>query len=168
MSILNKINLQMSKWVSELDVEYEDSPIRFDINKLTIFVDSDNKPIALPQIGSGANWVAYHLLILFGLHKHFIQNDRPVPRFLFIDQPTQVYYPPEKSNDIIEVEESSDDLAVNKMFTFILKVVESLAPNLQVIITDHAYLMNDNFKNSVVEVWRKGQRLVPEDWKTVN
>lgn len=164
LSILNKINLQMSKWVEGLDVEYEDNPIRFDLNKLTMFIDTDVKPIALAQIGSGANWVAYHLLIVFALHQHFIQNNRPVPRFIIIDQPTQVYYPPEQSSDLIEV--SSDEIAVSKMFDFMFKVVSSLSPNLQVIITDHAYLKNnENFRDSVIEIWRDGLKLVPLDWE---
>ena len=162
LSILNKINLQMSKWVEGLDVEYENNPIRFDINKLTMFIDSETKPIALPQIGSGANWVAYHLLIVFALHKHFIQNNRPVPNFIIIDQPTQVYYPPEKSDDVIEV--NADEIAVNKMFDFMFNVVESLTPKLQVIITDHAYLKNNRFEQSVTEVWRDGLKLIPSEW----
>jgi hypothetical protein len=162
LSILNKINLQMSKWVEDLDVEYENNPIRFDINKLTMFIDSDTKPIALPQIGSGANWVAYHLLIVFALHKHFIQNNRPVPSFIIIDQPTQVYYPPEKNDNVVEV--SADEIAVNKMFDFIFNVVGSLTPKLQVIITDHAYLKNERFEQSVTEVWRDGLKLIPIDW----
>jgi hypothetical protein len=167
LSILNKINLQMSSWVTQLDVEYEDSPIRFDLNKLTIFVDTDFKPIALPQIGSGANWVAYHLLVLFSFHKHFIQNQRPVPNFIVFDQPTQVYYPPEKSDEIIEVGMSSDDIAVKKMFNFMFDVTETLTPKLQVIITDHAYLKDIRFENAVVEVWRKGTKLIPDDWELI-
>jgi len=163
MSILNKINLQMSKWVEDLDVEYENDPIRFDLNKLTMYIDTDIKPIALPQIGSGANWVAYHLLVIFALHQHFIQNDRPIPRFIVIDQPTQVYYPPEKTDDLVEI--SSDELAVSKMFEFIFKVVSSLTPHLQVIITDHAFLKSENFKKSVREVWRDGLKLIPNDWE---
>ncbi|WP_166963868.1 DUF3732 domain-containing protein [Yeosuana marina] len=166
LSILNKINLQMSKWVEGLDVEYENNPIRFDINKLTMYIDSDTKPIALPQIGSGANWVAYHLLIVFALHKHFIQNNRPVPNFVIIDQPTQVYYPPEKNDNVVEV--SADEIAVNKMFDFMFNVVESLTPKLQVIITDHAYLKNDRFEKSVREIWRDGLKLIPNDWGPLN
>lgn len=166
LSILNKINLQMSKWVQNLDVEYENDPIRFDLNKLTMFIDTDKKPIALPQIGSGANWVAYHLLVIFALHQHFIQNNRPVPRFIIIDQPTQVYYPPEKTDDLIEV--SSDEIAVNKMFDFIFSVVSSLTPNLQVIVTDHAYLKSNEFVDSVREVWRDGLKLIPNEWETLS
>ncbi|RYY46940.1 MAG: DUF3732 domain-containing protein [Chitinophagaceae bacterium] len=165
LSILNKVNLQMSRWVSQLDVEYEDSPIRFDINKLTLFIDSDIKPIALSQIGSGANWVAYHLLIMFALHKHFIQNNRPVPNFLMVDQPTQVYYPPEKNEGLVEI--SSDEIAVNKMFDFMFDVAEQLYPNFQVIVTDHAFLLNDRFRDSVIDIWRDGNKLIPAHW-TIN
>ncbi len=166
LSIINKINLQMSKWVQGLDVEYEDDPIRFDLNKLTMFIDTDSKPIALPQIGSGANWVAYHLLIVFALQQHFIQNNRPVPRFIIIDQPTQVYYPPEKTDNVVEV--SADEIAVSKMFEFMFNVVESLAPNLQVIVTDHAYLKTEKFEKSVIEIWRDGQKLIPNDWERMS
>lgn len=166
LSIINKINLQMSKWVQGLDVEYEDDPIRFDLNKLTMFIDTDSKPIALPQIGSGANWVAYHLLIVFALQQHFIQNNRPVPRFIIIDQPTQVYYPPEKTDNVVEV--SADEIAVSKMFEFMFNVVESLAPNLQVIVTDHAYLKTEKFEKSVIEIWRDGQKLIPNDWQRMS
>lgn len=165
LSILNKINLQMSKWVENLDVEYQDSPIRFDLSRLTMFIDTENKSIALPQIGSGANWVAYHLLLTLALHQHFIQNNRPLPRFIIFDQPTQVYYPPEKSDNLVEI--SADELAVNKMFDFIFDVVESLAPNFQVLITDHAYLNNERFKGAVTEIWRDGLKLIPNDWEKI-
>ncbi|MFC3161231.1 DUF3732 domain-containing protein [Chryseobacterium arachidis] len=141
--------------------------MRFDLNRLTIYIDSPTKPIALPQIGSGANWVAYHLLIILALHKHFVQKNRPVPRFIFIDQPTQVYYPPDKSEGVLVLKDNddADEIAVSKMFNFIFKVAKELSPALQIIITDHAYLQNDNFKESVIEVWRDGRKLVPIDWE---
>ena len=77
-SIINKINLFMSNWVKDLDVEYENALIRFDLSKLTLIADLDDKSIPLSQMGSGANWVSYHLLIHFALHQHFIQTNRPI------------------------------------------------------------------------------------------
>lgn len=50
----------MSNWVKDLDVEYENALIRFDLSKLTLIADLDNKSIPLSQMGSGANWVSYH------------------------------------------------------------------------------------------------------------
>lgn len=166
-SILNQINIQMSSWVKGLDLEHQDAPIRFDIKKLTIFADTPTKSIQLSQMGSGANWVAYHLLIHFALHKHFIQANRPVPRFLILDQPSQVYYPPEKDLEQTgEIAVSTDEQAVKQMFDFILKVTSELTPNFQVIITDHAKLKDDLFKDAICEEWRNGLKLIPESWRT--
>ncbi|SBV91104.1 conserved hypothetical protein [uncultured Dysgonomonas sp.] len=164
-SIINRINLQMSNWVQKLDVEHEDSLIRFDMSKLTLIADTATKSIPLFQMGSGANWVSYHLLIHFALHQYFIQANRPVPRFLMIDQPTQVYFPPEKdtNNDGV-IQESSDEVAVRKMFDFIIDITDSFESNFQVIITDHAYLRSDKFEQCVRETWRNGVKLIPQEW----
>ena len=116
-------------------------------------------------MGSGANWVSYHILIHFALHQYFIQANRPVPRFLMIDQPTQVYFPPEKdtNNDGI-IQESSDEIAVKKMFDFIIDVTNSFEFGFQVIITDHAYLRSEKFEQCVREIWRDGVKLIPQEW----
>jgi len=164
-SIMNKINLQMSNWAQHLDLEYEDAAIRFSPSKLMLYADTDEKSIPLNKMGSGANWVSYHLLIHFGLHKHFIQKKRPVPRFLILDQPSQVYYPPEKDIESQGVLQSSDEIAVDKMFSFMFRAVEETKNKLQVIVTDHAMLRSEQFKNGVREVWRNGKKLVPIEWK---
>lgn len=164
-SIINKINLQMSTWVKDLDVEYEDSPIRFDLPKLTLIADTPTVSIPLYRMGSGANWVNYHLLIHFALHKHFIQANRPVPRFLVIDQPSQVYFPPEKDiNNTGIITVSADEIAVKKMFEFMINTTENLAGNFQVIVTDHAYIKEGKFKDHVCEIWRDGIKLIPQNW----
>jgi len=164
-SIMNKINLQMSNWAQYLDIEYENAAIRFNPSKLMLYADTDDKSIPLTKMGSGANWVSYHLLIHFGLHKHFIQKDRPVPRFLILDQPSQVYYPPEKELESQGVLQSSDEIAVDKMFSFMFRVVDETKNRLQVIVTDHAMLKSEHFKKGVREIWRNGKKLVPIDWK---
>tara|TARA_R110002012_G_scaffold60274_5_gene157580 strand:- start:1115 stop:3067 length:1953 start_codon:yes stop_codon:yes gene_type:complete len=166
-SILNRINLQMTEWSNLIDVEYQGNPIRFDIKNLDLIVDTEEKPIPLSKgIGSGANWVAYHLLLLMALHKSFVNKDRPVPRFLFIDQPTQVYYPPENNPNIVEInsEGSSDDKAVKAMFDFMYLVAKELSPNFQIIVMDHALLNNAEFKESIIEIWRGGNKLIPKEW----
>ena len=166
-AVLNQINNQMTTWASSLDLEHQDSPIRFDIKKLTIFADTPTKSISLTHMGSGANWVAYHLLIHFALHKHFVKAERPVPRFLILDQPSQIYFPPEKDNNQTgTIEVSSDETAVRQMYEFIFKATKELTPNFQVIITDHAKLNFDDFTNSITEEWRNGCKLIPDKWYT--
>jgi hypothetical protein len=118
-------------------------------------------------MGSGANWVAYHLLIHFALHKHFIKAGRPVPRFLFIDQPSQAYYPPDKDKELKgKFATSSDETAVKQMYEFIFNATKELAPHFQVIITDHAKLNYKDFTDCITEEWRNGKKLIPENWIT--
>jgi len=162
---LNRLNIQMTKWKDLLDLEYGEAPIRFDLKKLNLFADTNNKSIPLSQMGSGANWVAYHLLIHFALHKLFIQDNRPTPRFLILDQPSQVYFPPEKDlNNSGEVTQSSDETAVRQMFDFVLSVTRELYPDFQVIVTDHANIKTDEFQSAIIEEWRFGQKLIPLSW----
>jgi len=164
-SILNQINIQMTNWSENLDLEHQDAPIRFDIKKLTIFADTPTKSIPLNQMGSGANWVAYHLLIHFALHKHFVKANRPVPRFLILDQPSQAYYPPDKDTELKgKLATSSDETAVKQMYDFILSATKELAPHFQVIITDHAKLNYTEFTECITEEWRNGEKLIPLEW----
>jgi hypothetical protein len=157
----------MTSWSKNLDLEHQEAPIRFDIKKLTIFADTPTKSIPLTQMGSGANWVAYHLLIHFALHKHFVKAERPVPRFLILDQPSQAYYPPDKDKELKgKLATSSDEKAVKQMYDFIINATKELAPHFQVIITDHAKLNYDDFTNCITEEWRNGKKLIPEDWIT--
>jgi len=99
------------------------------------------------------------------LHKHFVKADRPVPRFLIIDQPSQAYYPPDKDIELKgKLASSSDETAVKQMYDFIITATEELAPHFQVIITDHAKLNNKEFKDCIIEEWRNGNKLIPEEW----
>ena len=70
---------------------------KISINKL--MADTPEGPIPMSRMGSGENWVGYHLIGHLALHKWFALQKRPVPRFLFLDQPSQVYFPPEPAID---------------------------------------------------------------------
>lgn len=165
---LNILNHQMTLWKDQLDLEYQEAPIRFDLKKLTLFADTNRGSIPLGLMGSGANWVGYHLLIHFALHKLFIKNNRPTPHFLVLDQPSQVYFPPEQdlenNGSLNQVVKSSDENAVNLMFKFMIDIVNELSPDLQVIITDHANIKTPEFQGAILEEWRNGQKLVPVSW----
>lgn len=127
------------------------------LTKLTVMVDRD-RPVPLQQPGSGSNWLGCHLIALFALHTFFIQNKRPVPGFLFLDQPSQVYFPPETN------EQNVDSWEVRKIYDFVFERIKELAPNMQVIIVDHADIKEKRFQDSVVEKWWDGMKLVPIDW----
>jgi hypothetical protein len=88
-----------------------------------------------------------------------------VPRFLFLDQPSQVYFPPERDVDgKFEGVDENDWLAVSRMFRFVMSAVESMAPHFQVVIMEHAEIGEPWYLNSIVERWRHGRKLVPDDW----
>ena len=157
-SITNRLSVEMTKWAKELQLEHCDYPYRLDLNKVTIVVDKE-RPVPLQQLGSGSNWLGCHLIALFALHKFFIQNNRPTPHFLFIDQPSQVYFPPE-TND-----ENVDSQQIRLIYRFIEKITKELSPHMQVIIVDHADIDEKYFQDAVIEKWwNPDQRLIPLSW----
>ena len=164
-SMLNLIGKLMSEWSEKLTLEYSAYPLRIDISRLNVVADKDDGPVPMDRMGGGENWVGYHLLAHLALHRWLIEHDRPVPRFLVLDQPTQVYYPPERDDDP-ELSGLKDDdrKAVGRMFDLLLDVAGILAPNLQIIVLDHADLRDDRFQAAVIERWRNGPKLVPDRW----
>jgi len=52
------------------------------------------------------------------------------------------------------------------MFQLMFRVVKELAPEFQLIVTDHADLRGDpEFQAAVVEKWfEPGKALIPDDW----
>lgn len=166
-SILNRIGFQMTEWAKRLDLEHGQNPVRLDLQYLTVVADREDRPIQLYNMGSGENWVGYHLITHLALHAHFVKHSRPVPRFLFLDQPSQVYYPEDRDDELkgsIRNIKDSDREAVLRMYNLIFDVVESLSPDFQIVITDHAFLSESRFRSAVVERWRDGKALIPADW----
>jgi hypothetical protein len=99
------------------------------------------------------------------LHRWFAERQRPVPRFLFLDQPSQVYFPPEKDVDgSIAVLSEDDRAAVKRMFRLVFDAVAEVAPHLQVIITEHADINETWYQSAINERWRGGLKLIPDDW----
>lgn len=158
-SALSRIQENMTKWAKELELEHCDSPYRLDINKATVIVDKLDRPVPLKQLGSGSNWVGVHLIVYFALQYYFISSNRPVPRFLFFDQPSQVYFPSELDSKNIDWNE------VNKLYRFIVDRTNKLEGKLQVIIVDHANLNDVYFRDYICENWWSiDKNLVPTDW----
>ena len=164
-SFLSNLSGDMSKWARELRLEHSEHPLRLDLKRLTVVADSDNGPIPMERMGSGENWVGYHLIAHFALHKWFVRHDRPVPRFLFIDQPSQVYFPEDRDwTQSAEDTPGEDRQAVSRMYRLALELVTQLTPSFQIIMTDHANINEEWFQDCIVERWREGQKLVPPEW----
>jgi len=165
-SCLRVISSQMSEWARHLELEHAEFPYSLDVKNLTVVADGDEGPIPMRRMGSGENWVGVHLVAHFALHKFFVQRSRPVPRFLFIDQPSQAYFPEDKDwqeSDSLN-EKLSDRQKVRRMIKLAWDLCETLNQELQIIVTEHANIDEEWFQNSIAHRWRDGTKLVPEDW----
>ena len=115
------------------------------------------KKVFLRAMGSGANWLYCHLTLFLALHRVFASNSAAgckIPSILFLDQPTQVYFPNYLNDDAKEFNASEligasrkynvdEDLhAVVSMYEELLRFcdetedVSKIRP--QIIVTDHA------------------------------
>lgn len=171
-SILNRLGLKMTEWARNLELEYSNSPFRLDVKKLTVIADREDRPIHMIRMGSGENWLGCHLITHLALHKHFIDKQRPVPHFLVLDQPSQVYFPSKEAYLALEgrteqeIEGAQADInAVRRMFNLLFDVCNELSPQLQIIVLEHANLEDERFQAALVEQpWTMGGALIPEDF----
>ncbi|MFG9248227.1 DUF3732 domain-containing protein [Pseudomonas aeruginosa] len=169
-SILNNISAQMSRYIQKFNAEFGPYPARLNLPQLTIIFDRPERPVPMGRTGGGENHLAYHLSALLALHLFAAQNNRPIPRFLLIDQPTQVYFPSEQvyqdADGSVQKTEADADLdAVRRLFELLLKFTQEEVPGFQLIVTEHANLREQWFQDALVEEpWTKPPALVPENW----
>ncbi|MGI5178703.1 DUF3732 domain-containing protein [Dactylosporangium sp. CA-152071] len=161
-SRLNLIARDMTDLARALGLEHSEHNVRLDVKNLTVVADTPEGPRPLSRIGSAENHVGYHLVTHLALHRWFVEQHRPVPRFLMLDQPTQAFFPEEVS-DASEVEDA-DWEAVRRMFQLLLNFVSATEGRMQIIVCDHANLADDWFQDALVDNWRGGRALIPSDW----
>jgi hypothetical protein len=172
-SILNNISAQLSQYTQAFQSEFGPYPARLDLSQMTIIFDRPDRPVPMSRTGGGENHLAYHLSALLALHRFAVKNNRPIPQFLLIDQPTQVYFPSEQvykeaDGSVQKTEADADLTAVRRLFELLLKFTQEEVPGFQLIVTEHANLREDWFQASLVEKpWTKPPALVPEDWPEI-
>ena len=125
-------------------------------------------------MGSGANWLYSHICLFLAILKYFasLGDKALVPSILFLDQPSQVYFPATVDIDEdkfdanklkqFEGKTADEDLkAVTNLFVQIIIVIKSIKEEYgfmpQIIISDHADHLNlgeYNFNDYVVSRWR--------------
>lgn len=170
-SILNNISGHVSRYIKKFNAEFSPYPARLNLPQLTIVFDRPDRPVPMSRTGGGENYLAYHLSALLALHFFAAQNNRPIPHFLLIDQPTQVYFPSEQvykdADGSVQMTEADADLnAVRRLFELLLKFTQEDVPGFQLIVTEHANLRDQWFQEALVEQpWTKPPALVPEGWQ---
>ena len=128
------------------------------------------RQLNLVDVGSDQNYLAIHLALLFGLHKHFEQVSSPVPGLIVIDQISRPYYPKdEKASDertLVEMAQDDDRRSMGEIVDFIFSETAK-AHGLQVLLIEHAYMENDDrYVSATIERWTRanGIKLIPDDW----
>ena len=132
----------------------------------------------LSRLGSGANYMGYHISTMLGLHEFFVKlkdTSKPnfVPSFLVLDQPSQVYYPDKFEEK--EGEKGSKDIEdTKKIFEACNQFMKNTGSSVQLIILEH--VPKTTWKNidddifNLVGVWRGEENtddyeaLIPKQW----
>ncbi|MBL4748953.1 MAG: DUF3732 domain-containing protein [Magnetovibrio sp.] len=173
------INKSMNSISENLDFEasYKPLNLKFLLKNFDLWnTRADGKKVFLRSMGSGANWLYCHLVLFISLQKLFCKlGDKcKIPPILFLDQPSQVYFPnisrdnktefsPEELAPIDKVGQSDDDIkCVERFFSEIAIQCDTIETETgqmpQIIISDHVDGLNleeeYDFENFVRARWR--------------
>lgn len=170
-----RIAYKILSHLKSLDVEdkYREIPPRLEIENLSISVlSNDEHWHFLAQVGSASNWVSFHIALMCALQEFFIElPNSSVPSFVIFDQPSQVYFPKLRRGESIDVAgnllyRDEDVDAVKMIFKTISNSILTSAGKWQGIVLDHAddTIYGDIVGVHEVEVWRGGNKLIPESW----
>lgn len=166
---IDSIEATTGRLIPQLDAEWPEAPVRLMIQDLTVKVIRGTRDDYLWEIGSGANWLAYHVALTLALQTFFLSlPHHPVPGLLIYDQPSQVYFPRKTAGDqkADHVTWRDEDVeAVRKVFALLGRQVAAANGRLQVIVLDHADedVWGELDKVVLAEQWRD-HALVPLDW----
>lgn len=175
------LNNQINEIANTLGFEKSYKPLlfQFDIKNFELFTLKDNDRVYLKQMGSAANWLYCHLSLFMAFTRYFsyLKETALVPPILFLDQPSQVYFPStddsndfedklekenNKRNKTSESRSANDDLSeVENFFDQIIyfnkKTLDQTGWEPQIIITEHAdhlKLKSCSFDSLVRARWR--------------
>jgi energy-coupling factor transporter ATP-binding protein EcfA2 len=174
---IDKVSARIAYYAKSLRLEHATENVRLNTRELTLqFRPLSGRTDFLWEVGSGQNWVGYHLAGLLALHEHFNSLPKsPVPRFLMIDQPSQVYFPEawpamdQTPSGNKPSERSPDIEGVRRIFAALSEFMTVLKGQFQVIVTEHAGSITwQGIENvHLVANWREGQDdfLIPAEWQ---
>lgn len=165
---LKRINVEIAQEMEEIikKLDYEkslgDPQININIEKLEYYQLKDNKRFYLYSMGSASNWLAIHLSMFLALNYIFSKYSSKVsiPSILFLDQPSQVYFP-SKDNKRQSIDYENVENIFKQILNYIDKTEERTGIKPQIIILEHADNLNlgenYNFEDYVRARWNNGE-----------
>lgn len=145
---------------SNFDFEESYRPIKLDfsLDTFDLWHESGERKVFLRSMGSGANWLYCHLTLFLALHRYFcsLGDHCSIPSILFLDQPSQVYFPSvldtakefspeelaEKEGEARKRPVDDDIKAVTNLYSqlvmFCKETLRETGIEPQIIVTDHA------------------------------
>ena len=174
----------------EFEASFDPINLHFSLDTFELWHEEPNgnsepKRIYLRSMGSGANWLYSHLTLFLALHRYFCHLGAKcnIPPILFLDQPSQVYFPAVldiaaefSAEDIAKLDSSRPDRLVDediravtnlysRMVEFCEETKKATGIEPQIIVTDHADKLklsgNTDFESLVRAKWRaRGTGLV--------
>lgn len=158
-----EIEDRMSSIVEFLDFEHKPARLFFELNptepdkyKLYHNIKGEER-VFLREIGSASNALACHLGLFLSTLSYFCRNENSkVPSFLFLDQPSQVYFPSGTDNNDIEKVAQIYETLLNEIS--IIEEESGFTP--QIIVADHIKDLGDTTdilkKEYFKADWRNG------------
>ena len=186
------INYYLEVYRKDLTFEpsLDDYKLNFDLNSFELTFEKGEEKLRLRQIGSGRNWLNAHLCLFLSLSHFFATNRTLIPSVLFIDQPSQVYFPTKDNYDnfsaekmwerkegtSINTEEEKNKLnldleEVTNIFNTLYKFIQSVNNKVQIVVTEHADNLNLNgvdFNSLVAARWRRDNEGLIMERESVN
>lgn len=177
-----RIRELMQMYGRRFDFERSYRPInlRFSLSDFDLWhQDNKGNKVYLRAMGSGANWLSCHLVLFLSLQRYFCElgDQCVIPPILFIDQPSQVYFPANLDGDnefmpkeLAERDKSRGNRGVDEDLRAVTNLFEQLVHYCeeteldtgirpQVIVTDHAdhlkFRGHVNFESIVRRRWRE-------------
>ncbi|KKI47662.1 hypothetical protein XK97_08670 [Obesumbacterium proteus] len=177
----NEVNLLIEKYADKFNLDRRGN-INLDKKELTLSFKQphDTRNEYLWEVGSGANWMGYHISVFLALHEFLSHKDRaklPPFSFLVIDQPSQVYFPSTESganildqsgkNEDLKITRRDDITATKRIFEILSSAVADNNYNFQVIVLEHAdrSIWGEVENTHESACWKdEGDGLIPKKW----
>lgn len=141
---IGQLNNYINKYFSYQDglsESYNDCKPVYSMSEHILMLERDGIEYPIANVGSKSNYMFLHLCYFFGLHELLAKNNnKQIPQFLFIDQPSIPYYADRKDNDNQELR-GDDETKLLSAFRLIDKFMQEMAcdnRHFQIILIEHA------------------------------